>query len=159
MRVLTLKAVEGVHERIEFEENVKGAGLGQDITHSSRRRQGPAFLPSEHDELPTGVAFLTFSSHRTPISALDFSEPYGTLVSASSGSGEEDSTPIVWDLLTASEIGHLRGHRGAVKTLQVEDHVCLTGGEDGSVRVWDLRRVGDDDDLVNVTGVNGNEDD
>lgn len=160
---LTPIIVEGVHERIEFEENVKGARLGQDTTHSSRRRKGPAFLPSEHDELPTGVAFLTFSSHHTPISALDFSEPYGTLVSASSGNvsedAEEDPSPIVWDLLTASEIGHLRGHRGAVKTLQVEDHVCLTGGEDGSVRVWDLRRVGDDDDLVNVSGVNGNEDD
>lgn len=28
-------------------------------THkSSRRRKGPAFLPSEHDELPSGVAFM-----------------------------------------------------------------------------------------------------
>jgi division protein 1 len=27
----------------------------------------------------------------------------------------------------------------------VEDHVCLTGGEDGNVRLWDLRRVDDDD--------------
>jgi division protein 1 len=25
---------------------------------SSRRRKGPAFLPSEHDELPSGVAFM-----------------------------------------------------------------------------------------------------
>lgn len=25
---------------------------------SSRRRKGPAFLPSEHDELPPGVAFM-----------------------------------------------------------------------------------------------------
>lgn len=28
--------------------------------------------------------------------------------------------------------------------LQVEDHVCLTGGADGNVRLWDLRRVEDD---------------
>lgn len=41
------------------------------------------------------------------------------------------------------EIGRLQGHRGAVKALQVEDHVCLTGGEDGTVRLWDLRRVGE----------------
>jgi division protein 1 len=27
-------------------------------TKSSRRRRGPAFLPSEHDELPAGVAFM-----------------------------------------------------------------------------------------------------
>ena len=105
---------------------------------------GPTFLPSEHDDLPPGVAFLTLSSHRTPITALDFSEPYGTLVTASSidDSGIDDGSPRVWDLLTVEEIGRLRGHVGTVKALQVEDHVCLTGGEDGAVRVWDLRRVG-----------------
>jgi division protein 1 len=27
-------------------------------TKSSRRRRGPAFLPSEHDDLPPGVAFM-----------------------------------------------------------------------------------------------------
>lgn len=32
-----------------------------------------------------------------------------------------------------------------VKCIQVEDHVCLTGGEDGNVRLWDLRRVEEDD--------------
>jgi len=80
-------------------------------------------------------------SHTTPISALDFSEPYGTLVSAS----QEDAQPRVWDLLSGEEIGRLRGHIGAVHCLQVEDHVCLTGGADGNVRLWDLRRVDDDD--------------
>jgi mitochondrial division protein 1 len=33
-----------------------------------------------------------------------------------------------------------------VKCVQVEDHVCLTGGEDGNVRLWDLRRVDEDDE-------------
>jgi len=33
-----------------------------------------------------------------------------------------------------------------VKCVQVEDHVCLTGGEDGNVRLWDLRRVDEEDD-------------
>lgn len=32
-----------------------------------------------------------------------------------------------------------------MKCVQVEDHVCLTGGEDGNVRLWDLRRVEEDD--------------
>ncbi len=81
-------------------------------------------------------------SHTTPITALDFSEPYGTLVSAS----QEDAQPRVWDLLTGEEIGRLRGHRGTIKCVQVEDQICLTGGEDGTVRVWDLRRVDEDEE-------------
>ena len=32
-----------------------------------------------------------------------------------------------------------------MKCVQVEDHVCLTGGEDGNIRLWDLRRVDEDD--------------
>ena len=86
--------------------------------------------------------FQSLESHTTPITALDFSEPYGTLVTAS----QEDTQPRVWDLLTGEEIGRLRGHRGSVKCMQVEDHICLTGSDDGSVRVWDLRRVDEDED-------------
>jgi division protein 1 len=71
---------------------------------------------------------------------LDFSEPYGTLVSSS----RDDTQPRVWDLFSATEVGRLRGHTGVVKCVQVEDHVCLTGSEDGTVRIWDLRRVDDD---------------
>lgn len=76
------------------------------------------------------------------ITALDFSEPYGTLVSAS----QDDPQPRVWDLLTGEELGRLRGHRGTVKCVQVEDTICLTGGDDGNVRVWDMRLVGEDDE-------------
>ena len=46
----------------------------------------------------------TLDGHTSPITALDFSEPYGTLVSAS----QEDSQPYVWDLFSGSEIGRLR---------------------------------------------------
>ena len=41
----------------------------------------------------------------------------------------------------------MRGHTGTVKCLQVEDHVCLTGSDDSTVRLWDLRRVEEDDDV------------
>lgn len=32
-----------------------------------------------------------------------------------------------------------------VKALQVEDHVCVTGGSDHKLRLWDLRKVGEED--------------
>jgi len=83
--------------------------------------------------------YQTLESHASPISALDFSEPYGTLVTAS----HQDVQPRVWDLISGTEIGRLRGHSGGVKSIQVEDHICLTGGEDGDIRIWDLRTVDD----------------
>lgn len=142
---LTFLLVEGVKERAEFEDSVKTSQ--RHVEHSSRRRKGPAFLPSEHDELPPGVAFLTLpcSESGAAVSALDFSEPYGTLVSACLEAEDGDCAPRVWDLLSVTEVGRLRGHRGPVRALQVEDHVCLTGGSDGAIRVWDLRRVGEND--------------
>ncbi|KAJ7922987.1 WD40-repeat-containing domain protein [Mycena leptocephala] len=150
--------LEGVKERLEFEQSQRPQTAQPfHLPHTSRRRKGPAFLPSEHDELPPGVAFMTLDSHSTPITALDFSEPYGTLVSAS----QDDPQPRVWDLFSGTEIGRLRGHTGTVKCVQVEDHVCLTGGADGNVRLWDLRRVdadpadgwGDEGELVTLSDV------
>ncbi|KAI0762606.1 WD40 repeat-like protein [Fomes fomentarius] len=150
--------LEGVRERLELEESAsqpaRSLSRGAHLPPSTRRRKGPAFLPSEHDELPPGMAFMSLESHLTPITALDFSEPYGTLVSAS----QDDTQPRVWDLLTGEEIGRLRGHRGTVKCIQVEDHIALTGSEDGTVRVWDLRRVDEDEewetgDMVSLSDV------
>ncbi|GAA5986014.1 hypothetical protein JCM10908_006371 [Rhodotorula pacifica] len=105
-------------------------------TSSSRRRKGPAFLPSEHDDLPPNVAFMTLVGHLSPVIALDFTEPYGTLVSSSS-----DSSVRLWDLTTGTETGFLKGHDGLVKTLQVEGSICVSGGEDGGIRVWDLEKA------------------
>jgi hypothetical protein len=38
---------------------------GAAVSKSSRRRKGPAFLPSEHDELPSGVAFMVGDTEGT----------------------------------------------------------------------------------------------
>lgn len=108
----------------------------QNANFSSRRRRGPAFLPSEHDDLPKDVAFMTLSSHPGGITSLDFSEPYGIAVTSG-----QDELVRVWDLCDGEELGLLRGHDGMVKCVQVEGSVALTGGSDGSVRLWDLGRV------------------
>ena len=36
----------------------------------------------------------------------------------------------------------MEGDLEVVKCVQVEEHVCITGGSDSKVRLWDLRRVG-----------------
>lgn len=139
-------AVEGIRERIQ---TVDERTQGRAVATSSRRRRGPAFLPSEHDDLPNGVAFMTLTGHVAPISALDFSEPYGIAVTASL-----DESVRLWDLTTGDEMGYLRGHRGPVKVLQVEASMCVTGGSDGQIKIWDLD-VAESAPLGSPTGANG----
>ncbi|WFC97530.1 [histone H3]-dimethyl-L-lysine(36) demethylase [Malassezia yamatoensis] len=112
---------------------------------SSRRRKGPVFLPNEHDELPHGLAFMSLDQQSGPVTALDFSEPYGTLVTGSS-----ETNMRVWDLSTGEEVGRLRGHTDGIKCLQVEDELCVSGSMDHAIRLWDLRRV--DDHEVSKSG-------
>jgi len=130
---------------IELQESLPllNPGMSQPVTReprisstNSRRRRGPAFLPSEHDELPKNVSFMTLRGHSQAILALDFSSPYGYLVSSSL-----DQSVHLWDLATGESIQSLNGHNGMVKCLQVEDMTCITGGVDGQIRMWDLDRA------------------
>lgn len=57
---------------------------------------------------PPSFAIQTLANHTGRITALDFTEPYGTLVSAAA-----DETVRVWDLCSGEEVGRLRGHKGA----------------------------------------------
>ena len=74
-RAVTLPfVVQGVKERLEIETSRTRGAHSDHVIQSSRRRKGieymilcpgsphsyagPAFLPSEHDELPPGVAFM-----------------------------------------------------------------------------------------------------
>jgi division protein 1 len=109
---------------------------------------------------------MTLEAHSAPITALDFSEPYGMLVTAS-----QDESTRLWDLRSGEALGFLRGHSGivilripsdpgtdstitgAVRCLQVEQDTCVTGGTDGTVRLWDLRAVEDEEEaLVSLAG-------
>lgn len=47
--------LENVTERLAFEERSAPTAT---MPRTGKRRKGPAFLPSEHDELPPGVAFM-----------------------------------------------------------------------------------------------------
>jgi WD40 repeat protein len=51
----------------------------------------------------------TLTGHVAPITALDFNEPYGMLVTAG-----QDEVVKVWDLCDGEEMGQLRGHIGEV---------------------------------------------
>lgn len=114
------------------------------VPATSRRRKGPAFLPNEHDSLPVGVAFMPLHGHNAPIAALDFSEPYGLLVSSSAGA--DDSSMRVWDLSTGTQVDTLQisKQEDAIKCLQVESTFCVSGQADGHLKVWDLEKLGED---------------
>lgn len=162
----TQTTVEGVQDRLAQLE-ARQAGRAVSST-SSRRRKGPAFLPSEHDALPPNVAFMTLTSRNATtsncsVTSLDFSEPYGLLVASyslpSTSAYSNSSNTIgntggasygqngqvsVYDLTDGEELARLEGHAGIVKALLVEGDMAITGGEDGKIALWDLTRAVED---------------
>lgn len=88
------------------------------------------------------LSHQTLSGHHGPINAIDFSEPYGTLVSSSTAHDEGGGVRI-WDLSSGEELGHLISPtHEVVKCLQVNNTTCITGGTDAQIRLWDLNKVG-----------------
>lgn len=68
------------------------------------------------------------------------------------------------DLRTGARAHSLAGHAGAVLTVAWsprEEHILASGGVDGTVRLWDIRRSGgslgvlDSEDSVGITGEDG----
>lgn len=59
--------LDNVSERLAFEEQQQQqSSASSSKTTAARvgkRRKGPAFLPSEHDDLPPGVAFMVRGVH------------------------------------------------------------------------------------------------
>lgn len=72
------------------------------------------------------------------ITSLDFDEPYGNLVTSTSA---PDSRVRVYDLRDGEELATLsHGHKEGtyVKSVLVEGTLCMTGGQDGKISLWDL---------------------
>ncbi len=92
-------------------------------------------MPILHEHFHPGTGIRELRAHRDAISAIDFDQPFGTLVSAGM-----DDTLRVWDLNAGRCIGLLEGHTASVRALQVEDNILATGSADATVRIWDLSR-------------------
>ncbi|KAJ4519234.1 Mitochondrial fission protein [Exophiala dermatitidis] len=93
-------------------------------------------MPVLHEHLEPGSHIRTIPAHNDIISALDFDQPFGTMVTAAL-----DDTVRVWDLNLGRCMGFLEGHTASVKCLQVEDNIVATGSLDATIRLWDLSRA------------------
>jgi transcription initiation factor TFIID subunit 5 len=85
----------------------------------------------------TGECVRVFSGHTEFISALECSPDGKTLASADAG-----GSVILWDLAKGEQIKRCRGHgKGGIWSLSfsVESTVLVSGGADGTVRLWDVQ--------------------
>ncbi|CAK7200260.1 Mitochondrial fission protein [Sporothrix eucalyptigena] len=92
-------------------------------------------MPILHEHFHPGTSIRELRAHQDAVTAIDFDQPFGTLVSAGM-----DDTVRVWDLNAGRCIGLLEGHTASVRTLQVEDNILATGSADATIRLWDLSR-------------------
>ncbi|KAG9247216.1 WD40-repeat-containing domain protein [Calycina marina] len=84
----------------------------------------------------TGECVRVFSGHIEFVSALECS-PNGKILASADGGG----SIILWDLAKGTQIKRCRGHgKGGIWSLSfsVESTVLVSGGADGTVRLWDV---------------------
>ena len=113
--------------------------LPSPISPKSKRR--PKFtkrksMPVLHEHLEPGSNIKTMPAHNDSVTALDFDQPFGTMVTAAL-----DDAVTVWDLNLGRCMGFLEGHTASVRCLQVEDNLVATGSLDATIRLWDLSRA------------------
>jgi len=93
-------------------------------------------MPILHEHFQPGTMIREIRAHRDNITAMDFDQPFGTLVTSAM-----DDSVRVWDLNAGRCIGLLEGHTASVRALQVEDNILATGSMDATVRLWDLSKA------------------
>jgi WD40 repeat protein/serine/threonine protein kinase len=88
-------------------------------------------LQSGHGETPETI----LTGHSEQVNAVAFSSRGDTLAS-----GSDDTTIILWDLVTGHKIVTLTGHTSNVHCLAFspDGRTLASGGNDGTVRLWNL---------------------
>lgn len=88
-------------------------------------------------DIQRGTAVRLFTGHLGNITALSCA-PNGKLVASADDRGEI----LLWDLATGRLVKRMKGHgRGGIWSLDwsIESSVLVSGGADGTVRVWDVQ--------------------
>lgn len=122
---------QSIYEKLPATASPKSPKIKRKPTYARRKS-----MPVLHEHLEPGSHIKTIPAHNDTITALDFDQPFGTMVSAAL-----DDTVRVWDLNLGRCMGFLEGHTASVRCLQVEDNIVATGGLDATIRLWDLSRA------------------
>ncbi|KAK5192460.1 Mitochondrial fission protein [Exophiala xenobiotica] len=122
---------QSIYEKLPSTASPKSPKSKRRPTYARRKS-----MPVLHEHLEQGSHIKTVPAHNDTITALDFDQPFGTMVSAAL-----DDTVRVWDLNLGRCMGFLEGHTASVRCLQVENNIVATGGLDATIRLWDLSRA------------------
>jgi transcription initiation factor TFIID subunit 5 len=104
-------------------------------------------------QITNGVSVRMFTGHTANITALACSKNGKLLASA-----DDQGTIIIWDLNSGRLVKRMRGHgKGGIWSLDwsAESTVILTGGMDGTVRVWDVAGPSDGPNQGKTVGEGG----
>jgi transcription initiation factor TFIID subunit 5 len=104
----------------------------------------------------TGECVRIFTGHTETISSIECSPDGKTLASSDVG-----GSIILWDLAKGEQIKRCRGHgKGGIWSLSfsAESTVLVSGGADGTVRIWDVQVPADstknnDGEVIGTSGV------
>lgn len=97
-----------------------------------------------------GYPVRMFTGHAGNVTALACS-PNGKILASADDAG----TIILWDLAPGKLLKRMRGHaKGGIWSISwsVESTVLISGGADGTVRVWDVQLPNDASGQAKVTG-------